>query len=76
MALLGEAMEELVNQGRSHTEGATKADHHWRGGKRTSLRQISGMDSLRKRIKVLLKMRDKVIKHVIIAVRNACKQAG
>ena len=76
MALLGEAMEELVNQGRSHTEGAAKADLHWRSGKRTSLRQISGMDSLRKRIKVLLKMRDKVIKHTIIAVRNACKRAG
>lgn len=76
MALLGEAMEELVNQGRSNTEGAAKADLHWRSGKRTSLRQISGMDSLRKRIKVLLKMRDKVIKHTIIAVRNACKRAG
>jgi viroplasmin and RNaseH domain-containing protein len=76
MALLGEAMEELVSQGRSQMEGAAKADLHWRSSKRTSLRQISGLDSLRKRIKVLLKMRDKVVKHTIIAVRNACKRGG
>ena len=30
MALLGEAMEELVSQGRGQTEGASKADLHWR----------------------------------------------
>jgi hypothetical protein len=76
MALLGEAMEELVSQGRSQMEGAAKADLHWRSGKRTFLRQVKNLDSLRKRIKVLLKLRDKVIKHTIIAVRNACKRGG
>lgn len=76
MALLGEAMEELVNQGRSQMEGAAKADLHWRSGKRTSLRQIKSLESLRKRVAVLLKLRDKVIKHTIIAVRNACKRGG
>jgi hypothetical protein len=76
MALLGEAMEELVSQGRNQMEGAAKADLHWRSGTRTSLRQVKSLDSLRKRIKVLLKLRDKVIKHTIIAVRNACKRGG
>ena len=76
MALLGEAVEELVSQGRNQAEGASKADLHWRSGKRTSLRQVKNLDSLRKRIKVLLKLRDKVIKHTIIAVRNACKRGG
>ena len=77
IALLGEAMEELVDQDRSQTAGAAKADLHWRSaGKSTQLRQISGMDLLHKRIKVLLKMRDKAIKHTIIAVRTACKRAG
>jgi hypothetical protein len=76
MALLGEAMEELVSQGRNQMEGASKADLHWRSGKRTSLRQVKSLDALRKRIKVLLKLRDKVIKHTIIAVRNACKRGG
>jgi hypothetical protein len=76
MALLGEAMEELVSQGRNQMEGAAKADLHWRSSKRTSFRQILGLDSLRKRVKVLLKMRDKVVKHAIIAVRNACKRGG
>jgi hypothetical protein len=76
MALLGEAMEELVSQGRNQSEGAAKADLHWRSGKCTSLRQVKSLDSLRKRIKVLLKLRDKVIKHTIIAARNACKRGG
>jgi hypothetical protein len=76
MALLGEAMEELVSQGRNQMEGAAKADLHWRSGKRTSLRQVKSLDMLRKRVNVLLKLRDKVIKHTIIAVRNACKRGG
>jgi hypothetical protein len=77
MALLGEAMEELVSQqGRHHTEGATKADLHWKSGKRTSLRQVKNLDMLRKRVSVLLKLRDRIIKQTIIAVRNACKQGG
>jgi hypothetical protein len=76
MALLGEAMEELVSQGRNQNEGAAKADLHWRSSKRTALRQVKGAGMLRKRIKVLLKLRDRVIKHTIIAVRNACKRGG
>jgi hypothetical protein len=77
MALLGEAMlEELVSQGRSQMEGAAKADLHWRSGKCTSLRQGKSLDYLGKRIKALLKLRDKVIKHTIIAVCNACKRGG
>jgi hypothetical protein len=76
MALLGEAMGELVSQGRSQMGGATKSDLHWRSRKRTSLRQITGLNSLRKRIKVLLKMRNKVLKHTILSVRNSCKRAG
>ena len=50
MALLGAAMEELVNQDWSQTEGASKANLHWRlhwrSVKRTLLYQISGMDLL------------------------------
>jgi hypothetical protein len=76
LALLGEAMEELVSQGRNQNEGAAKADLHWRRSKCTALHQVKGAGMLRKRIKVLLKLRDKVIKHTIIAVRNACKRGG
>ena len=75
-ALLGETMEELVSQGWSQMEGAAKADLHCRSDKRTSLHQISGLNALRKCIKVLFKMQDNVIKDTIIAVCNACKQAG
>jgi len=77
MALLGEAMEELASQqNREHTEGAAKADLHWKSGKRTSLRQIKSLDMLRTRVSVLLKLRDGILKQTIIAVRNACKQGG
>ena len=40
------------------------------------MRQVSNLKALRKRIKVLLKMRDRVIKHAIVSVPNVCKQAG
>jgi viroplasmin and RNaseH domain-containing protein len=76
MTLLGEAMEELVNQGRSQFEGSGKADLHWRSDKRTSLRNLKSLEQLRKRIKVLVKLRDKVVKVTIKAVRNACRRAG
>ena len=61
MALSGEATEELDSQ----------ADLRWRSGKRAQLRQMLGLESLCKRIKVLLNAPDKVIKHAIIAACNA-----
>lgn len=78
MALLGAAMEELANQqSRNQNEGmATKTDLHWQSGKRTSLRQVKSLEMLRKRIAVLLKLRNKILKQTIISVRNACKQGG
>jgi hypothetical protein len=48
MTLLGEAMEELVNQGCSQFEGSGKADLHWRSDKRTSPRNVKSLEQLRK----------------------------
>jgi hypothetical protein len=77
MALLGAAMEELANQqSRDRAEGASRADLHWKSGKRTSLRQVKSLEMLRKRVSVLLKLRDRIIKQTITSVRNACKQGG
>ena len=44
--------------------------------KLTSLCQILGLDTLRKCIKVLLKMRNNAIKSTIVNVHNTCKRAG
>ena len=77
MALPGAAMEELANeQNRNQYEGAKKTDLHWQSGKRTSLRQVKNLEMLRKRIAVLVKLRNKILKQTIISVRNACKQGG
>jgi hypothetical protein len=76
MALLGAAMQELVHQGRTTTENSMKSDLNWRSSKRTSIKEIRGIEGLRKRIKVLLKLRMKVTKSMMRAVRNACKRGG
>jgi hypothetical protein len=77
MALLGAAMEELANkQSRTHAEGASRADLHWQSGKCTSLRQVKRLEMLRKRVSVLLKLCDMIIKQTITSVRNACKQGS
>jgi hypothetical protein len=65
-----------VNQGRSQFEGSGKADLHWRSNKRTSLHNLKCLEQLRKRIKVLVKLQDKLVKVTIKAVRNACRRAG
>lgn len=76
MALLGAAMQELVHQGRTTTENSMKSDLNWRSSKRTSLKELRSLEGLRKRIKVLLKLRTKVTKSMMRAVRNACKRGG
>jgi hypothetical protein len=76
MALLGAAMQELVHQGRTTTENSMKSDLNWRSSKRTSLKELRSLEGLRKRIKVLLKLRTKVTKSMMRAVRNSCKRGG
>ena len=58
MAMMSAALAELVQQGRSSTENATKSDLHWRSDKRIGLRYIKDLNTLIKRLKDLLKLRD------------------
>jgi viroplasmin and RNaseH domain-containing protein len=76
MGVLGEAMAELVNQKRGMADSAGRVDLHWRSEKRTSLRSIKSIDELRKRIKTLLKLRNKVLKRMHTVTTNMCKRAG
>jgi hypothetical protein len=76
MGVLGEAMAELVNQKRGMNESSGRVDLHWRSEKRTAIRSLKNTSDLRKRIKVLLKLRNKVLKRMHAVTTNACKRAG
>jgi hypothetical protein len=76
IVFLGEALEEMVNQKRMDNEGVRKTDLHWRNAKRTALRNIHTHEDLRKRIKLLVRLREKVVRYTIKATRTACKRAG
>jgi hypothetical protein len=76
MGVLGEAMAELVNQKRGMAESSGRVDLHWRSEKRTSIRSLKNATELRKRVKVLLKLRNKVVKRMHTVTTNACKRAG
>jgi viroplasmin and RNaseH domain-containing protein len=76
MGVLGEAMAELVNQKRGMAESSGRVDLHWRSEKRTSIRSLKDVSELRKRIKILLKLRNKVLKRMHSVTTNSCKRAG
>ena len=76
MTLLGEAMEELVNQRRVGGENAGRADLHWRSDRRVSLLNIKTMTDLRKRVQVLGKLMPKIRKRMVQICSNACRQGG
>jgi hypothetical protein len=69
----GQALEELVYQGRGGGEeaGSRKTDLNWRAQKRTSLQELDSLELLRKRIKTLIKLRDWISKRVMKACKNA-----
>jgi hypothetical protein len=76
MAMMSAALEELVHQGRSVTENAMKSDLQWRSEKRVGLRTVKDSPGLSKRLRILLKLRDRVIKKTIQATINVLKRAG
>ena len=76
MTLLGEAMEELVNQRRLGGENAGRSDLHWRSDRRVSLSNIKSMVDLRKRVQVLGKLMPKIRKRMIQLSSNACRNGG
>jgi hypothetical protein len=74
--MMSAALEELVQQGHSSTEGAMKLDLQWRSDKRTGLRYIKDLNALIKRLKDLLKLRERVLKNMIRATVNVLNCAG
>ncbi len=65
--ILGQAMEELVYQGRGGEEGSRKAELSWRQLKNTTLRKVVDQEKLRRQIKTLMKIREKIQKGVMKA---------
>ncbi len=76
MALMSAALEELVHQGRSVSENAMKSDLQWRSEKRVGLRTVKDSPGLSKRLRILLKLCDRMIKKTIQATVNVLKRAG
>jgi hypothetical protein len=70
LVFIGEALEEMVNQKRMDFEGVQKTDLHWRSAKRTALRGVTNSEQLRKRIKLLIRLQEKVVKYTIKSTRN------
>jgi hypothetical protein len=60
--ILGQAMEELVYQGRKGEEGSRKAELSWRQLKNTTLPKIVDQEKLRKQSKTIVKLREKIPK--------------
>ena len=76
LTMLGEAMEELVNQKRHGGEQTGRADLHWRTDRRISLINVKSLGDLFKRVTILQKLELKVRKRMVTAMSNACKGAG
>jgi hypothetical protein len=76
LVFIGEALEEMVNKNCMDFEGVRKTDLHWRSLKRTALRNVNTLKQLRKQIKLLLHLREKVVKYTIKSQRQACTRAG
>jgi hypothetical protein len=76
LAMMSQALEELVHQGRSVVEGSSKSDLQWRSDKRTHLRTVKGGSILVKHIKALLKLRGRVLKNTVKMVSNLLRRAG
>jgi viroplasmin and RNaseH domain-containing protein len=74
--ILGQAMEELVYQGRGGEDGGRKAELSWRQLKNTTLRRINDQEKLRKQIKTLVKLREKLPKRIVKACKNGLIRAG
>jgi hypothetical protein len=76
LGILGEAVEELVNQRQGSSESSGRMDLHWRNKDRTSIRSIKNVEMLRKRIVKLQKLQPKAIKRMVQASLNAMKRDG
>jgi viroplasmin and RNaseH domain-containing protein len=76
--MLGNALHELVYQGRGGAEdgNSRRTDMNWRALKKTSVREITDAEKLRRRIKVLIKLREKMPKRVMKSSKNAFIRAG
>jgi hypothetical protein len=76
MAMMSAAFEELVHQGRNDNEDSMKSNLQWRLEKRTGLRVVKDLTKLTKRLRDLLKLRDRVLKNTMQATTNTLKKAG
>jgi hypothetical protein len=76
--LIGEALQTLVQQGRSQYGNGSggRTDLQWNSKKRVSIRNIKDLSGLRKATRILTRLRDKVYKRMVKASTNACRRAG
>jgi hypothetical protein len=65
---IGEALEEMVNKKRVDFKGVRQTNLHWRSVKQTTLRGVTISEQLRKRVKLLICLSEKVVKYAIKAL--------
>jgi Caulimovirus viroplasmin len=71
-SLMGMALEELANSAGSEGRG----DVSWRQRSRTSIRQVTDLVSLQKRLNQLVKLRDKVLNKDFLSTKSVLTRAG
>jgi hypothetical protein len=76
LALFTQSMAEMAHGSKLDTEIFGRPDLNWRAAGRTSLRGINTEEKLRKRIKTIIKLGQRVRKQTIRLMTNGLKKAG
>jgi hypothetical protein len=76
LALFTQSMAEMAHGGKSENEIFSKPDFNWRASGRTGLKTITTDEKLRHRVKVLVKLGQRVRKQTVKLLINGLKRAG
>jgi hypothetical protein len=76
LALFTQSMAEMAHGGRTENEIFGKPDFNWRANGRMGLKSVTTDEKLRHRVKVLIKLGQRVRKQTVKLVINGLKRAG
>jgi hypothetical protein len=76
LALFTQSMAEMAHGNKSEMELFGRPDFNWRSGGRTSLRAVTSQKKLQARLKILVKVGQRVRRQTIKLVSNGLKRSG
>jgi hypothetical protein len=76
LALFTQSMEEMAHAGRAENDFFGKPDFNWQANGQTGLKSVTTNEKLRHRVKVLLKLGQRVRKQTVKLLINGLKRAG